>query len=512
MGDSRIAPTGPSNNDALKVVILAGPAKRQKKVLLITPPYHCGVLESAGVWLPLPFVYLAGALRWAGYGPVIYDAMSRFDDYEAIGRRIEEEKPDVVCSTAYTATVTDAIEVLRLAKKINPEVVTVLGGIHPTFCWEEILTEDADAVGFVVRGEGEVTLPELLDAAFGGGDLSKVKGIAYLEGGRPVVTAQRPFIGNLDSLGLAWDLVDWPLYTFRTKDNSVLAVTQSSRGCTQGCTFCSQQLFWERTWRARSPENFIEELEFLRDRFGVDVAMITDEVPTLDRERWERILDLMIERKVGVELLMETRVDDILRDEAIMEKYRRAGVVHIYVGVESASQETLDRWGKNIEVEESRRAIELINGADIISETSFVLGMPEETPESIARAVELAKHYNPDMAFFLAIAPWPYSEIYPEVKEHVATLDYRKYNLVEPVIKPVAMRVEELSDALLRCFRDFYIGKFARLDDLSPFKREYMLKVAKLLAEHSYLKEQMKGMGEMPAEVKALLEKVDSRQ
>ncbi len=484
--------------------------QKNKKVLLITPPYHCGVLESAGVWLPLPFVYLAGSLRKAGYDPVIYDAMSRFDDYAAIERRIEEEQPHVVCSTAYTATATDAIEVLRLAKKINPGIVTILGGIHPTFCWMEIFTEDADAVDFIVRGEGEETLPELLDAVFYLSDTSKVRGVAYVKNGHPTVTPQRPFIADLDSLESAWDLIEWPLYTFRTKDNSVLAVTQSSRGCTQACTFCSQQLFWERSWRARSPENFIAELEFLRDCFGVNVAMITDEVPTLNRARWERILDLMIEREVGVELLLETRVDDILRDEEIMEKYRRAGIIHIYVGVESASQDILDRWGKKISIEQSRRAIELINGADIISETSFVLGMPDETPESIAHTLELAKHYNPDLVFFLAIAPWPYADIYPEIKEHVSTRDYRKYNLVEPVIKPVAMTLDEFSGALLECFRDFYMDKFSRLNDLSPFKREYMLKVAKLLAEHSYLKDQMKSMREMSTAAKKLLAELAS--
>ena len=477
----------------------------EKKVLLITPPYHCGVLESAGVWLPLPFVYLAGSLRKAGYKPVIYDAMSRFDDYNAIQQCIEAEKPDVVCSTAYTATVVDAIQVLKLAKDINPKAVTILGGIHPTFCWDEILEHNGDAVDFVVRGEGEETLPELLDAVFAKGNFARVNGIAYVEDGSTIVTPSRPFIRDLNSLETAWDLIEWPLYTFRTKDNSTLAVTQTSRGCTQACTFCSQQLFWERKWRARSPENFIAELEFLRDKFGVNVAMITDEVPTLNRARWERILDLLIEREVGVDILMETRVDDILRDEAIMDKYRRAGIAHIYVGVESGSQDQLDRWGKNIKVEESRRAIELINKADMVSETAFVLGMPEETPESIAKTIELAKHYNPDLAFFLAIAPWPYSNLYPEVKTYVATKDYRNYNLVEPVLKPTAMELDELSKALMQAFREFYMDKLTKLDALSPFKRDYMIKVTKLLTEHSYLKEQMKGIGEMPPEITELL-------
>ena len=99
----------------------------------------------------------------------------------------------------------------------------------------------------------------------------------------------------------------------------------------------------------------------LRDEYGVEVAMLADEVPTLDRDRWIRILDLMIERQVGVKLLMETRVGDIVRDEDIMPKYRQAGVEHIYVGVEAGDQARLNMFKKGTKVEQSRRAIEIIN-------------------------------------------------------------------------------------------------------------------------------------------------------
>jgi len=120
----------------------------------------------------------------------------------------------------------------------------------------------------------------------------------------------------------------------------------------------------------------VAELEHLRDAYGVNVVMFADETPTLDGKRWERILDLLIERKVGTKILMETRVDDIIRDEHIMDKYRRAEVDHIYVGVEATTQAALDTFNKNIKVEDSKRALDLINAQDIVSETSFVLGMP----------------------------------------------------------------------------------------------------------------------------------------
>jgi anaerobic magnesium-protoporphyrin IX monomethyl ester cyclase len=210
-----------------------------------------------------------------------------------------------------------------------------------------------------------------------------------------------------------------------------------------------------------------------------------------------------MERGLDTKLLLETRVDDILRDEDIMWKYQKAGVDHIYVGVESPSQATLDIFKKNIKVEESRRALDLINEHGMVTETSFVLGMPDDTVESIRETVELAKQYNPDLAFFLAIAPWPYSEIYPDLKPYVESHDYSKYNLVEPVIKPKNMTLEEVSKELGLASMNFYMHKISNLDKMSSAKREFMIKVIKLIAEDSYL---AKDMAEMPAAINKVLE------
>jgi len=483
-----------------------------KRVALITPPYHSGVVESAGTWLNVGFVYIAGSLRAAGYEVDYYDAMSLWHKWPDIRKRIEAFKPDVIATTSFTASVLEAVKLCKLGKEINPKMVTVLGNVHASFCYDELLQQDHNVLDFLVRGEGEVTLVELLDCLNAGNDPKDVKGIAFWRDGEVVVTPKAPYIHDLDSLPTAWDLVEWPIYTYRAKHDARLAIISTSRGCKQQCSFCSQQLFWSQSWRARSPENVIAELEMLSSRYGVEVAMLSDEIPTFDRERWERILDLMIERQVPVKLLMETRVDDILRDADIMWKYRKAGVDHIYVGVEAGSQETLDLFKKDTVVEQSKKAIDLINGADIVSETSFVLGLPDDTPESIAQTIELAKYYNPDMAFFLAIAPWPYAELYPQLEEFVDTKDYSKYNLVEPVIKPKHMTVEQLGQELGKASQKFYMHKFQHLHQLSPWKQEFMLSVLDIFINHSYLAGQMKAAmkngKEMPEEVKALMRTV----
>ncbi|HSB21146.1 MAG TPA: cobalamin-dependent protein [Anaeromyxobacteraceae bacterium] len=489
------------------------------RLLLVSPPYHSGVVEAAGVWLPLNLVYLAGHARAAGAEVRIHDAMSLFQGHGDIAREIESFRPDVVALGAITAMEPDARQVCATAKRLDPRIVTVLGNVHPTFCWEQILRDDPH-VDLVVRGEGEHTVADVVRAVAAGGgerEWARVDGLAWRRGGVPVCNRPRRFAQDLDALTPAWDLLDWKLYWYRPSPAGRLAIVSSARGCGQRCSFCSQQKFWERTWRGRDPLRFVEELERLRDERGVRVAMLADETPTASRHRWERILDLLIERRTGVEILMETRVDDILRDEALLPRYRAAGVSHVYVGVESASQSKLNLFHKDIQVAESKRAIDLINAHEMVSETSFVLGTPDETAESIRRTVELAKWYAPDMAFFLALTPWPYADIVADaasgLSARVATADYRRYNLVEPVVKPDAMTLAEMQRELHAATGSFFHDKFRNLDRLSPAKRSFMVRVLKLLIEHSYLGAEMHRMargGEMPEAVRRMLAEMDA--
>lgn len=469
-------------------------SRQRPNILLVTPPYHSGVVESAGSWLPLGLLYVAGALRKAGFEAALYDAMTRFDTLDDIRATLRREQPDAVFVSCITATVMDGMEVCRVAKEECPGCLTVLGNTHPTFMYEEIL-RDHPEVDVVVRGEGEQTAVDLMAAWSRGGNLTNVRGIAFRQDGGVVATAPADFAANLDLFEPAWDIVPWNEYSYRPKPGSTLAVVSSSRGCRQHCSFCSQRLFWKESWRAVSARRFVNQLAMLSSRYGVDVVMLADEIPTLDPVRWKTILDLLIERDLGVTLLLETRVDDILRDEALLPDYRRAGVEHIYVGVEAVNQATLDLFKKDAKVEQGRRAIELINAHDMISETSFVMGMPDETTADMRRTIDLARFFDPDMAFFLAITPWPYSDLYDQVKDHIATRDYRKYNLVEPVVKPTAMTLDEVREQLFLGFREFYGGKMKRLSSFPAWKQEFMKTLMKLLMEHSYLRDQMIGMG-----------------
>jgi anaerobic magnesium-protoporphyrin IX monomethyl ester cyclase len=139
--------------------------------------------------------------------------------------------------------------------------------------------------------------------------------------------------------------------------------------------------------------------------------------------------------------------------------------------------------------------------------------MPAETPASIDKTVALAKHYAPDLAFFLAIAPWPYAEMYEELKPYIRTDDYRRYNLVEPVLRTEAMSLDELNEHMLRATKEFYVDKMQRLDELTEGKRAFMVKVMMIMAEHSYLGDMMRSAGgDMPPHVRTMLDELGGKK
>jgi len=480
------------------------------ELLLITPPYHCGVVEVAGRWLPLNLLYIAQAARAAGVEPALYDAMSLFSSWDEIRAEVRQRKPQFVASYAITATIESCLELGRLVKQELPDATYILGGVHPTFMYEELLSPPDSPIDYIVRGEGEATTEELFRTLTNGGEPSEVAGIAFRDGDRVVATAARGFLADLEAYPAAFDIVDWATYKYFVIPKGRLGAVATSRGCNFTCTFCSQQKFWARSWRSRSPEHVVEEVRRLHDDYGVGVVLFTDEYPTADAERWEEILDRIIALDREIYLLMETRAADIVRDRAILPKYRKAGIVHVYVGLEATDQETLDRIDKDSSVEEGRESLELIREHGMLSETSFVLGFPEETEESVQRTLEISKTFNPDMAHFLAITPWPYSDLYREVKDRIAVKDYARYNLIEPIIEPEAMTLREIDKAIINCYRGFYMTKMAAFRKYpDQFRRDYMLSSMKLIMGSSFIVQKLGRLG-MPKAMTKILKAADN--
>ena len=448
------------------------------RILLLHPNYHSGGAEIAGNWPPAWVAYLTGYLKAAGYTDVHFvDAMTHHLSDEQVRARIEELQPDVVGCTAITPAIYKAEGLLQIAKTVNPAIVTVLGGIHGTFMYPQVLKE-APWIDAVVRGEGEqvfLNLVSAIDDGSFGRDRGCVRGIAYLADGRVVATAAEPSIKDLDRITPDWSVLEWDKYIYIPMNRRV-AIPNFARGCPFTCSFCSQWKFW-RDYRIRDPKKVVDEIETLVKDHGVGFFILADEEPTIHRKKFIQFCEELIERKLPVYWGINTRVTDILRDEKLLPMYRKAGLIHISLGTEAAAQLQLDRFNKETTIEQNKKAIRLLREAGIVTEAQFIVGLENETAETIEETYRMTRDWNPDMANWAMYTPWPFSDLFQELGDKVEVFDYEKYNFVTPIMKPNAMDRAELLDRVMNNYRRFFMNKtfFQYPWTRDPVRRKYLM-------------------------------------
>ena len=447
------------------------------RIVLIHPNYHSGGAEIAGNWPPAWVAYLAGSLKAAGYTDLRFiDAMTNRLTDDELRRMIAEEQPDIVGCTAITPAIYKAERVLEAARRARPEAVTVLGGVHGTFLYRQVLTE-APWIDVVVRGEGEAVLLDLVRAVADGrwrDDRRSIKGIATRIDGQIVATPAAPPIKDVDTIVADWSILDWSKYIYIPLKTRV-AVPNFARGCPFTCSFCSQWKFW-RDYRVRDPIKVVDEIEGLVREHRVGFFILADEEPTIHRKKFVEFCEELIRRDLGVLWGINTRVTDILRDEALLPLYRKAGLVHVSLGTEAAAQLNLDRFRKETTIAQNKKAIELLRRHGIVTEAQFIVGLENETRETLEETYRMAMDWKPDMANWSMYTPWPFSDLFQELGDKVEIFDFAKYNFVTPIVKPDAMDRAELLDRVMHNYRRFYMRK-AFLDypwQRDPVRRRYL--------------------------------------
>jgi anaerobic magnesium-protoporphyrin IX monomethyl ester cyclase len=432
------------------------------KVHFSTAPSQPGAAESTGHLPPLALVHLAGAVRAEGHDVEIHDPLSRGEGIEAALRRVVASRPDVLCVTALTPSFPDAVDLCQAAQARG--VVTVVGGIHASFMYPEFLPHGG--IDFVVVGEGEETLPELLACLEADEDPSRVAGLAFPLGSRIVRTARRPRLAVLDPTPTAWDALDWGPYTWSSRPGSRLGAVATSRGCPHPCRACPESVHWECTWRPRSPDAVVWEISRLRRDHGVDVVAFADAAPTWDAARWQALVESLVDQDLGLEVVLWTRAEDVVRDAASLGRWRRAGVAHV-----GLCRDPEEEWAAEAGAASAGaggRAIALLRAQGISSEATFWLGFPDETPERIRLLQARARQWDPDVAHFRVVTPLPYTPAWRHLGPLVFTRDYRRFNLLEPVLKPRNMGAEQVHAAVAECYRDFYLGRARRQGGVAP--------------------------------------------
>jgi len=470
---------------------LTGKEELLMRIVFVHPNYRSGGAEIAGSWPPAWVAYLAGHLRKAGFNDIHFiDAMTHNLPEDEVVRRLVELQPDVIGTTAITPSIYMAERVLELAREHVPQALRVLGGIHATFMYKQVLSE-APWVDVIVRGEGEEIFTGLMQAVNRGEYLQtreQIRGIAYRDGDEIVATPAAPTIKDLDALDPDWSLLEWDEYKYIPL-NTKVAIPNMARGCPFTCSFCSQWKFW-RDYRVRDPIKVVDEIEKLVNEHGIGFFILADEEPTINRKKFIQFCEELIARDLPdrVKWGINTRVTDILRDEELLPLYRRAGLVHVSLGTEAAAQMKLDQFNKETCVEDNRRAIELLRNADIFIEAQFIVGLDNETAETLEETYRMAWDWQPDLANWAMYTPWPFTPLFQELGDKVEVFDFSKYNFVTPIMKPKAMDRGELLDRVMNNYRRFYMRKalFHYPWRGTGFRRRYLLGCLKAFAKAGF--------------------------
>ncbi len=441
------------------------------KTILINPPSrerYGKQKRVSGIVPPLGLAYLASSLIKAGFDVEIIDSYAF--DYSVIDIENILKKKDfeIIGITATTLSLDIAIEILRISKIINPNCVTIIGGPHTTALPTETL-KSYSFIDFIIRGEAEETIVELLDKIEKRESYYDIKGISYKEGDKIRNNPDRELIQDLDSLPFpAYDLLPMDKYFpsphhgfsfYKKVNNYPFFSIFTSRGCPYRCTFCASAVTWRRKVRVRSTDNVMEEIDLLVDKYKIKNLDIYDDTFLLKKDRTIQILNELIKRNYDLDFSCLSRVDSI--DDEIVSKLSKANCYSLRFGIESGSPKILELMKKDINLNQALDAFKLIKKYNIVRNACFIFGHPGETLDTANETIKFVKKLDPDVAFFYILVPFHGTEVMEIVKTKNLLVNTKSENWTF-VAKETNIRTESLSSEDLiklrkKAYRAFYL-------------------------------------------------------
>jgi len=407
------------------------------------------------VWVPLGLAYIAAVLEQEDCRVEILDLnVERISDADL---RRKAKNADIVGIGGMITEQEGILRLIAVVKKANAEARVILGGpLATTFPQELLQTSRAD---FAVVGEGERTVVKLVTAIKQGGGFSNIRGIAYRDNSRIIVTEPAEPIADPDTIPFpARHLLDMNRYLQNHFESLGLKIKEfgkikstnliSSRGCPYNCTFCFKGM-WGSKWRQRSPENIIDEMELLYKDYGVNGFFFNDDTFTLKKERIFKLCDLLKRRQLNVVWYCNGRVNLMTRE--LLEAMYSAGCRGIAYGLESGNQRILDSMKKSITLEQVREVVGWTKEAGINAIGYFIIGMLGETKATIKETLAFARELELDFYGFSLATPIPRTELYDSALE-AGLIQGDKTSLGEWSLHVNANLTQDCSDAELAAF------------------------------------------------------------
>lgn len=466
--------------DISRVLLFMPPAITNKVLIDINPApplglgYIAAVLESMGIEVKIVDCLLEG---WNNRIPVSNEIIRIGLSEDRITEIIREFNPDIISvNSQFTRQYKNAHAIYRLAKLINPEIITIAGGAHPSVMPEFALQDQN--LDFVIIGEGEQAINELVSAL--STDPTKVPsidGLGYKVDGSIHINPKTHFIEDLDSiLSPSWHLMNVERYFGLDVCHGKRTCTRffsiiTSRGCPARCVFCTAFNVWGRRYRARSVQNVVDEIKFLKTHYDIEELLIEDDNFTFDVQRAEQICNQIIEDKLNIRFDTPNGIAAYKLSPELLLKMKMAGFERINLAIESGNQDALlKRIKKPLRLEKVKEIIEYCQSINLDVGAFFIVGIPGTSIGQMWDNYRFCRKLKLFEPFISVATPYPGSDLYKTCKEH----NYlsKDFNLEDLYIRRFSITTNEWGEFRLRTLMIagyIYLKFFQALDNPLSF-------------------------------------------
>jgi anaerobic magnesium-protoporphyrin IX monomethyl ester cyclase len=452
-----------------------------KNIVLIEPNqglWETGKFTRHSSFEPLSIEYIGAFIQEKGYEVNI--VQQRSTSSENLIKEILLYSPEVVGFSSMTYNMDFTRELCGQIKAQNKNIVTIIGGYHPSCAPEVVQDENID---FAIIGEGEITFYELLQALENGGQTYKgVKGIAYWDNGL-IVNKRRPRITDLDNLpfpmrsdALLKDCKINALTYPRPSEQINVAQVVYSRGCPYSCTYCVSPVLWGKQAIYRSPDNVIQELLHLKKCYNTNLIFFPDLTFNLDKKKVISLCENIIKSKINMNWFCMCHVD--LFEKTLANIMKEAGCTKIAFGIETFNKTVKEeiKPQSSQKIEEMAQKLQMCSDLGILIRGYFMLGHPHEQKDMADNTIRLLKSLPIDEIKMSFLTPFPGTPLFAEMRNQTITNDYSRYTTDEPVVANENFTTQSLIEARERIVKEFYNSKEYEQRMQSKIKRFPYLK------------------------------------
>ena len=466
------------------------------KIILINPRLRAW---SPNIWVPLGLAYIAVVLEKKGHTIKIIDMNEKKMNDDDLRAKIKEDV-DVVGITGMITEYKKILKIMDIAKDGFPDRKVILGGPLATTLPQQLLEQSK--ADFIIIGEGENTIPVVIQAIKEESDFAEIRGIAYKKGEQVVINEPVIPIENIDTIPFpARHLLDMEKYIrnhfasfgWEIADFDKIRSTNltSSRGCPYNCTFCFKDM-WGYKWRGRSAENIIAEMELLNEKYNVNGFFFVDDLFVLDKKRVFEFASLL--KKSGLDVVWYCNGRTNLMQKDMLKAMHDAGCVGIAYGIESGNQSILDSMRKNITIEQAKSVVKWTKEIGIKAAGYFMIGTLGETKETIMETINFAKALDLDSYSFSITTPFPGTKLYTEamkkglIQTDMTSLKEWDFDISVNLTKDCTD--DDLRALKYKLFKEFKLKKgFGRYYMINPLFLREALKVVLSLRNRGEAKE-----------------------